>query len=284
LKNKTAIFFAVLAGLIFGTGSVSAGMFYEKEVYASWGFSPGYKIGDKIYFICNYALQRRAKGIAAFPDGGIPKTVFARTYFCSFDPLKNKLDILAQLGDKRLPGGISGGVVEPRTEFSLEEGVLYMAYRIKKHPNAGADTYDMFSWDMEKRLLVKIPSERQESFFKERFADVEADKRQELLAHYKTYRLVKEIPLEEWGLPSPLDYCRKSNRAYAKDLVFLRGYADYRRLVINKLGKELDADEIRNILKKMEKRKNKLKSYQKLKYELNGKETREALEALLKKQ
>ncbi|MCD6311117.1 MAG: hypothetical protein J7M11_01500 [Elusimicrobia bacterium] len=282
MKNRAAFFFAVLLTLASAAGSASAGFFYEKEPFAAWGFSPGHQIGTKLYFICNYALRRRAKGIAAFPDGGIPKTVFARTYFCSFDKLKKKLDILAKLGDKRLPGGIQGGVVHPDTKFSLEEGVLYMAYRIKVHPNTGADTYGMFSWDIEKRLLVKIPPERQESFFKEHFADSEKIKSPKPLAHYKTYRLVKEIPLEEWGLPTVLDYCKKSNKAYAKDLILLRGGQTYRRLVIDKLGKVMTADEIKSILTKMEKRKNKLKSYQRLKYELNGKETREALEALLK--
>ncbi|MFH2084169.1 MAG: hypothetical protein ABII20_02445 [Candidatus Omnitrophota bacterium] len=279
MKNRAAIVFTALA-LLISPAFVSAGIFFEKEPFTSWGFSPGYKTGDKLYFIANYALRRRAKGIAAFPDGGIPKTIFAKTYFCSFDTLKNKLDSLAHLGDERLPGGISGGVVHPTVKFNLKKGVFYAAYRIKKHSNTGPDTYGMFSWDMEKRRLVKIQTELQESFFEEHFGRGEEEP--EMLAHYKMYRLVKEIPLEEWGLPTVLDYCKKSDSAYVKDLILLRGDYSYRRLVIDKLGGGLSADGIRDILAKMEKRKNKLKSYQKLKYELGCKETREALEGLLK--
>lgn len=281
MKNRAAIVSAALA-LLIAPAFVSAGIFFEKEPFTSWGFSPGYKTGDKLYFIANYALRRRAKGIARFPDGGIPKTVFARTYFCSFDTVENKLDILAELGDKCLPGGISGGAVRIGAEFDLKNGILNAAYKIKNYPIDGADTYDMFSWDVEKRLLVKISPETKELFFEEHFAGDDADKRPERLEHYKTYRLVEEIPLEEWGLPSPLDYCKKSAGAYAKDLILLRGDHSYRRFVIDKLGGELSADGIRDILEKMEKRKNKLKSYQKLKYELGCKETREALEGLLK--
>jgi len=281
LKNKTLNFLAVLVFLASASGSVSAGLFYAKEVYTRWGFSPGHKIGTKLYFIANYALKRRPKGLAAFPDGGIPKTVFTRTYFCSFDTLKNKLEILAELGDKRLSGGIQGGVVVLEAEFKLKKDVLYVTYKTKNYISKAGGEYDMFSWNMKKRLLVKIPPERQESFFKEHFSDSKAAKRPERLRPYKVYRLVKEIPLEDWGLPTVLDYCKKSNKAYAKDLILLRGGQTYRRLVIDKLGKVMTADEIKSILTKMEKRKNKLKSYQRLKYELNGRETREALEALL---
>ncbi|PKN00650.1 MAG: hypothetical protein CVU78_00320 [Elusimicrobia bacterium HGW-Elusimicrobia-2] len=279
MKNRAAIVSTALA-LLISPAFVSAGIFFEKEPFTSWGFSPGYKTGDKLYFIANYALRRRAKGIAAFPDGGIPKTNFAKTYFCSFDTVENKLDILAHLGDERLPGGISGGVVYPTVKFNLKKGVFYAAYRIKKHSNTGPDTYGMFSWDMEKRRLVKIQTELQESFFEEHFGHGEAEP--EMLAHYKMYRLVKEIPLEEWGLPTVLDYCKKSDSAYAKDLILLRGDYSYRLLVIDKLGRELSADGIRDILAKMEKRKNKLRSYEKMRYDMLSKETREALEGLLK--
>ncbi|MEA2082313.1 MAG: hypothetical protein U9O97_06200 [Elusimicrobiota bacterium] len=282
MKNKTVKLLAVLLTLISAASVVSAGFFYAKEPYALWGFSPGYKIGDKTYFIANYTIKHRPKGIARFPDGGISKTVFARTYFCSFDFLKNKLDILSELGDKRLPGGIQGGVVCLDAKFRLKKDVLYTAYKTKNYISKAGGEYDMFSWDMKKRLLVKIPPERKDYFFEKNSGGRDADKRPKLLRAYKVHRLLEGISLEEWGLPPLLDYCKKSRRAYMKDLVLLRGPREYRKSLMDKYGSGFSEKEIKSMLGKMEKRKNKLKSYQRLKYETTGAWTREALEELLK--
>lgn len=94
-------------------------------------------------------------------------------------------------------------------------------------------------------------------------------------------RLTGEITYEDWGIDLS-QIVPKSRKEYINDLVELKGNANYREAVLDKIKDELENDDIKDILKRIEKNKNRLDGYEKTKYEKNSRTLVKSLEGAAK--
>ena len=79
-------------------------------------------------------------------------------------------------------------------------------------------------------------------------------------------RLTRDITFIEWGIDLS-HIVPKSSKNYINDLVELKGNVNYRKAVLEELKDQLNNDDIRDILKQIDKYKKHLEGYEKTKYE-----------------
>ncbi len=267
--KKTISLLAVAYFFLTAPSPVYAGFFHANEVSTSWNFTKGYEDNDAVYFLLNYCLYQRPVGIARFPDGGTSKILYNKTYLYRWQADQHRLSRLALLDTRERGNSISWS-----TRMSAAEDTLRIGYH-----GCG------FIWDMARNQLTPVPENETEIFFQTNFP--EKRKGPNASPHdVNISRLKKELsglPFTAWELPSPLEYCKKSNNAYTKDLVRLNGDKYYRYAIIDKLKNELTNQQIRQILKKMDEREMKLLYDKQMEYKILSAETREKLKAIISK-
>ena len=121
---------------------VSAGLFHLDEPRTTREIGPGFRASGRVYFIASYRLWRPAWGIAAFPDGGMPRVLFARTSLYRLDPKSKTLDGLAVLEEENLPGNNV-----KNSCFSADKKSLSFAYISSNNRTGGRwAKWSMSSW------------------------------------------------------------------------------------------------------------------------------------------
>lgn len=93
-------------------------------------------------------------------------------------------------------------------------------------------------------------------------------------------RLTRDITFIEWGIDLS-HIVPKSSKNYINDLVELKGNVNYRKAVLEELKDQLNNDDIRDILKQIDKYKKHLEGYEKAKYETYSENLTKLLEELL---
>jgi len=92
--------------------------------------------------------------------------------------------------------------------------------------------------------------------------------------------LTELISYREWGLDLSQIWPRK-RKEYIRDIVRMNGNLNYRKAIIEELGKNWDVNEIEKLLDQMTKHQNKLEGVEKMNYEIFSEETKDLLEKFL---
>ncbi len=88
----------------------------------------------------------------------------------------------------------------------------------------------------------------------------------------RTNQLVRRLGPAALGLPSPLDYCKKSRKNYIKDLVELKGDFQYRKEIIRRL--DFRPEEAADVLRAMEEHQARLKGVERTEYCIYSEDTK----------
>jgi hypothetical protein len=223
---------------------------YEQEVHTSFKASPGFTFGDASYFLLNYHLFKPPRGIRRFPDGGRVKTVVGAVYLMrlqeeGFYPVKQ---ILNRAGQDTAVMAVKGRLLEISGEWEL-------LFKPK-----GSDL----------PLVIRGGGVGYQLEFRENMAE-DFPLRGDLSITFLS-NLIRDKGFSVTGLPSPLDFIPKKERAYRDDLVFIRGDLFYRKAVIQYL--QLSKDEAEEILERMDRRLEYLEVLKKEEYGIYSEETR----------
>lgn len=266
-RNIPLLLFLALFSCAAESGVSAMGfLFHSKEVYTRFEAGAGYTVGNRTYGAARYTLYRKAKGIAAFPDGGRSRTVFDRVFLYAV-PVGENVPILIHT----VSGAPEPGVNVTYCRFAVRGNTLLLMYKARRGAVAEPGSFRAFLLDMEGGGV----------------REAETGELTELCAtlwREGIFGVVEPVPEygnpTGWELPSPLRFCEKSDRAYGDDLVMLRGDLAYRRAVIEAVrAGEVRLDPVR-ILERIEKRKEKLDGYKRSEYIFLARETEEALRAL----
>ncbi len=237
-------------------------MFHTAEVFSRRAAGGGFPADGAVYFLVEYSLYRKAKGIAAFPDGGISEKLFEKTFFFRFVPEERELEHLYTFSGVIQPGG------DVRHSMFRKEGeLLQLFYRYRMGSMDDIKIWKGLVWDLEKNEAWEPAGEEKRILFETMQEEGGYAAARERLTDLGEIRELLKGPLQrDWELPSPLDYCDKSDRAYGKDLVMLRGDRYYRNEIIAGIRSgTIDLDPAR-ILRSIERRKEKLEGYKRNSY------------------
>ena len=96
----------------------------------------------------------------------------------------------------------------------------------------------------------------------------------------KIIELTNNISFNDWGFKLD-DYWQRNKKDYIQDIIHLNGNLNYRRAIIEEIGRNLSKKEIEKIINRMDSYKNSLEGYKKTEYEIFSKETVDLLKTLL---
>ena len=224
---------------------------YAEEVYTSLTFGPGYESGDSLFFLLTHKLYQPARGILAFPDGGISRTLTEGLYLLEYRA--GTLSVQGYL-PKILPGP---GAVKGAAGFLREGGLDFYL------PRGIPGEYRKIRWE-NGSLVVNtpgVPLPPGDPLVKAAPSDFSRD------------LFLEGYPLP--GLPSPAEEAGKKRRGYFHDVVELRGDIYYRRAVIREAG--FSREELESLLSSMDRRAHRLEGYKADAYRFSSEETRAAV-------
>jgi hypothetical protein len=185
---------------------------YQNEPSTILEASSGFNAGGTNYFLLKLTIYHKAKGAAAFPDGGQPKVAFESIYLFKLD--KNGPRKVIDLGMVNGASGIYFRSSEIRGE---KNGVLINIHGYDKKALAKKDEYFLF--DPASATVAAA-------------ADPGGEWPKEALSLSETTKLFRPCPdFDALGLANPLNYISGSdNPKNLADLV-LKGLGDrYLRL------------------------------------------------------
>lgn len=283
-RNNNRLLFVLMAGLsLLLTSCHSEHVSLDYTVYggAQWNTEH-----SKIALVASKSAYRRAKGIAAFPDGGIPDYLIKDAGLYVFNPKNKQLTEVVDFTDITELLGNSKGRYAVKIVFN--DALIY--YSIKpvsgwdfwiEHSNDSGEVGALkekysktYAYNINEKEVTIVDSSLFSSAYQKNQAANRAN-RTEL------NRKLSALPLADWGLVIQ-DIYPKSDKAYIEETIYLHnGSAITRRAVIEQIISKRSKQEIKDLLKKMDEYKNSLESYEKAKYEFSSKDTYKWIQSLL---
>lgn len=241
---------------------------------------------SKIAFVASKTASRSAKGIASFPDGGIPRYLLEDVGLYILSPDDKQLTLIKSFKD--LTEWIGSAAARWNCEIVFTDSVVY--YHIL--PSSDWNMRFQGSNDSLKLESLKKKYSKTYSFNIKNNETAEADSAA-FFPMYQKYsetnkadltevnRIVMEVPLADWGLVLK-DIYPKSDKDYINETIYLRNsYSTTRRAVAEQIIAKMSKQEIKKLLQKMDNYKNSLYGLKKTEYEIYSKATYEIIQALL---
>ncbi|MDZ7737890.1 MAG: hypothetical protein U5K32_02235, partial [Bacteroidales bacterium] len=257
-------------------------MNYSLHHGATWN-----KDHTSVAFIITKLAYRPAKGMAAFPDGGIPEYLMEELGLYVYNTDKQYLEQVADFND--LATLIGPHRSSWKTKIAYTDSLIYVLVRpasdwsfylesIAKTEEDSTLVYDLkdkysdpFVYNINTGQKRPVESSVFTTVYNK---DREAD-------FMELHNKISVIPLSELGLHIKSIY-PKSDREYIEETIYLKNTSPVsRRAVIEQIISQLSEKEIRGLLDKMDKYKNKLEGPEKQEYERNSKAVYEDIRALL---
>ena len=237
---------------------------YEKRIHIRSVFhaSAWNPARDKFSFARGYKIYKAPVGLSRFPDGGTSKSLYESISFYIFDIKSGKIQMIdrfdaIQDSTARLQWNITITWEKDIITYSLVNRVWDRDQRKHRPVDRGH-----FSFDVARNEKVTLSGREK----KEKAKTRPGRKRGSMgLPARDIDNYTRNVAVEGWGI-DPLDYCKLSNREYIKDLMTLEGDKEYRYAVVERLGRELRADEIKELLEKFRKEMDKLRRSDNYKY------------------
>ncbi|MGI5913251.1 MAG: hypothetical protein ACOX5K_00805 [Bacteroidales bacterium] len=240
----------------------------------------------KVAFVASKTAYRSAKGIARFPDGGIPLYLLNDVGLYLFDYENKILDELTafnELADLLGPYSSKWDV-----KLALTDTMVY--YLLSPVPNwdrqiGQAQTPD----NLGHITSLKEKYGQPRAFHMDTKTDTTVDPTafNNLLIEPKECdptslnKQLAKVPLLDWNL-RPQEIYPKSDRKYIEETIYLRnGSSETRRAVVEQIIAKLSKAEIELLLEKMDDYKNSLEGLKKTEYEFYSKDTYEQIKILL---
>lgn len=236
--------------------------------------SPVFQYGDSnlIAFVSTQEAYLRAKGIAAFPDGGQVKVIYEETglYICDIKDLKATLLV-------NVP---NAPYLFTDTKLVYVNDVVYYCCEIDTSKSIDSVLFSSLNGKYVKAFSIDTKTKEVSTLDTEKF-NLLYQKHNNKCDLSVLNKELKKIPLSEFGLVIQ-DIYPKSNKAYIEEIIsFKADGRTTRRAVIEQIISKLDKKEIYDLLRKMNEYKNSLEGYEKSKYESNSKETYKCIQELL---
>ncbi|MDZ7740165.1 MAG: hypothetical protein U5K32_14110 [Bacteroidales bacterium] len=240
-----------------------------------------------VAFIISSTAYRPAKGIAAFPDGGIPEYLMEEVGLYVYKP--DRQDLYKVTDFNNLAGFIGTHRSSWNTRLAYTDSLVYVSAQpasdwsfylesIAKTEEDSTLIYDLkdkysdpFVYNINTGQKRAVESSVFTTLYnKDRKADF-----------MNVHDMISGIPLSELGLHIKSIY-PKSDREYIEETIYLKNTSPVsRRAVIEQIISQLSEKEIRGLLDKMDKYKNKLEGPEKQEYERISKAVYEEIMALL---
>jgi hypothetical protein len=264
------------------------GCTYEKRfsIWSVYHASAWNASGDKFAFARGYHIFKSPTGMSRFPDGGTSKVLHDSISFYVFDTKSGAIQRFDHFDDAKKSNLTQFWDITIAWEgtciiYSIKTRVWDRDIKGYREIDMGRFSFDVVNNKKEalsaddarwKRVLARRPEkDRKLIKYIMELSSKEID----------TY--TKNVTVEGWGL-DPLEYARLSTKEYIKDLINLQGDQEYRNAVIERLGKELTYDEIKDVLEEFKEKMRKLESsdrYKYLTYKLSIEEIEERLTNIL---
>jgi hypothetical protein len=208
-----------------------------------------------LYFFHSAEVNRPARGIAAFPDGGIPKSLFKKVSLCRFNTIQKSLVTIMDYGALPYSAGrwkfnlmirndSAAFMIEPVSGWVNElkwgmDSIIYLKYRFRY-------IYNIRSGELTTAESDIMPTE-----------DIRP------LAVSDLKALIKGLTYKDLGID--LDVISPAGkRERFKELSQLKGNQEYRDALIETLAYDLSEDEINSIISGITDYINSLDSYDRL--------------------
>ncbi|MFP4153477.1 MAG: hypothetical protein ACLFSV_11585 [Alkalispirochaeta sp.] len=246
------------------------GMLYSDEVSTFREVGYGHEVGDSVYFLINYGLYRRPKGIARFPDGGISRYITRTVYLCRADRADGSVHNVIPV----MPGDDPGLDVKS-SYYEFHEEILLVMFRTGYGAQEDPGQWHALRWNTRTESSVVLTDAEKETLL--RRLTVNHERR---IGINETTELLEQATLRDLDLPSPLDYMRWSDRRHRNALVELRVDTHYRRAVVEGIADGSIRGNPERILRRIEKRLRSLDEPVRTLYEMRVGDVIETLEAL----
>ncbi len=205
-----------------------------------------------LYFFHSSAVRRPAKGISAFPDGGIPKILFKKVTFSRYNMVQKSLETILDYGS--MPYSSS------RWKFNIYVRNDTVAFLIEpvsgweKELKWGLDSafYEKYRYLYIYEVKPKTISQH-EPVGNEIFITPEVP-----VSEMK--KLTAEVKYIDWGIMID-EISHAGKKQMIRDISELRGNQEYRNALIEVLVDELTKEEITEIISDINTYLNKLSDY-----------------------
>ncbi|HBQ81599.1 MAG: hypothetical protein A2X05_15520 [Bacteroidetes bacterium GWE2_41_25] len=260
----------VLGILIISTGL--SGCYGDINVTCEFQ-APGYFDSDSLnlYFFHSSKANRPAKGITAFPDGGIPKTLYKNVALYQFNIIKRSLVTIMDYGS--LPYS------ESRWKFNLMIRSDSAAFKIE--PVSGWE--NELKWGLDSAIYLKF---RLWYIYNIKSGELTmSDSETEVPSYLKSVsvqemkRLTGGLTYKERGIDMDV-ICPANKRERINELSQLKGNQEYRNALIETLTGSITSDEITGIISDINEYLNGLDDYNRLLKKESGERTIKKIEAI----
>ncbi len=242
--------------LVISVGMVFPFMVQAKKpplVKTSWSRSNGMQVDGDIYFLSRYSLYQPGKVI-------IPMFIVTKTkrFFLDLSLYRLSssggrsdsagLQRLWSLGDNRNSGVSAGGSNMKSCRFGREGVKLYFSRTGGWVSDEKKSRHPILEYDIRSgrsRLLVEEGSV-------ETAAATLEYRPPEYVKASDTWVVGGLLPLDVWGLPSPLEYSSRDKKFLRKVLVEKMGDREFRRAALESLDSRGDVDLMEDLLQRME--------------------------------
>ncbi len=269
------IILIIVTVLIFFTSchSNQINLTYKGESGASFE----YKDSTKIAFVGKKKAYLRAKGIAAFPDGGQPKYLVQATGIYVLDSKKNELNLLVDITEQNK---LSWRIHRGKIKLIYMNDQVFYKWDLKPLSVDNTEAYevldkqyfDAYSIDINTKEISVIDTDKFESLYEKFYKKCDLT---------KLHNNLDKIPLADWGLVLQ-EIKSKSDKKFIKDIVEFKSKSKItRRAIIEQIISKKDPQEIEDILKRLDNYYNSLKGYEKAKQTIHYDETYKSIQELL---
>ncbi len=178
---------------------------YSKFPKVSIITSKGIEFNNEIYFIIQYEIYKRPKGIMKFPDGGLPKSLINEYYIVKYNKNTKENSLIYYLNDIKLK-------IESINIFENGNKIFFpVKYKVDKKvwKNTVSKTEKTLK---EKIFIIDTKTDKIIVKTNEYIIDKHSDN-QNIINIKATADLVRFIyDYDKLGLPSPLKYMKLSDK------------------------------------------------------------------------
>lgn len=231
-----------------------------------------YGDSNQVAFVSTQMAYLRAKGIAAFPDGGQVKVIYRETGLYMCDIKKSKVTLLANVPNTPY--------LFTDTKLVYINDVVYYCCEIDTSKSIDSVLFSSLNKKYVKAFSIDIKTKKVKPLDPEKFNSLyqKHNKKCDLSLLNKE---LDKIPLSEFDLVIQ-DIYPKSDKAYIEETIYLKSDGQTtRRAVIEQIISRLDKQEIKALLSEMDDYANGLEGSEKTEYEIFSKETYEGIQDLL---
>jgi hypothetical protein len=239
-----------------------------------------------IAFVASKTAYRSAKGVAAFPDGGISKYLLENVGLYILNPENKQLKLIIDFND------LTEWIGTARASWNCE--IVFFDSVIYYHILPASDWNKRFHGSYDSLKLESL----KEKYNKTYSINIKDNKVAEVdsAIFFSVYqkisktnkadfteidKILTEVPLAEWGLVLK-DIYPKPDNDYIDEAIYLyNGYSTTRRAVVEQIIAKMSKQEIKKLLQKMDNYKNNLDGLKKTEYEIYSRNTYEIIKNLL---